>query len=729
MSTTLHTFVDIFDTKIEDGENSVKLKEIVIPIIQRDYAQGRHNDEVDRVRARFLDSLHEAVTKKPLTLDFVYGGLDETGKMTPLDGQQRLTTLYLLHWYAAKKEGVPDEKCRFLTRFTYETRYSSRDFCKSLVGFNPSFTIPLSTEIRDQAWFPLDYENDPTIRSMLVMLDAIDERFKDVPDLWDKLKQGAISFYFLPIKDMGLTDELYIKMNSRGKPLTLFEHFKAELERNLRLLEEKGGPKVADSLMGKIDGPWTDLLWTYCRGSGENIVDDEFIRYFRFAFDILCYRKGESPQSHSSDLFDLLHLYFSPESKDARKNLATLEAFFDCWGEIPGAMSPKAFLESFMGPVHEENKIIVASDKVDIFEDCLHGYADKSGRVRQFPLSRMLLLYAIVVYLLHQKEVKDSEFVKRIRIVNNLIQNSSDEISDRVENNRIPEIIKAIDSIIVKGQFDDSLGPNFNANQIEEEKEKLEFLLENPERGEELYRLEDHPLLYGQIGIIGLENLDLGPRFASLFTCNKDNIDCALMTIGNYAQRERNGWRYQVGSSGNLSAWEALFHRSANEGFENTKRILVELLKSHETFSDGVLDSMIEDFIHKSEAKKEYPWTYYYVKYPIFRPGKYGKLSNGNASEAPYMFAVLTTKKAWSENTYMPYLKEADPAHLSGEHLGRRLVYRDVYITCENAAYLLHKNEDDSLIETIPVSQNEAGIDIEDRIVKLKEYIAQMGLS
>ena len=243
MSTTLHTFVDIFDTKIEDGENSVKLKEIVIPI-----------------------------------LDFVYGGLDETGKMTPLDGQQRLTTLYLLHWYAAKKEGVPDEKCRFLTRFTYETRYSSRDFCKSLVGFNPSFTIPLSTEIRDQAWFPLDYENDPTIRSMLVMLDAIDERFKDVPDLWDKLKQGAISFYFLPIKDMGLTDELYIKMNSRGKPLTLFEHFKAELERNLRLLEEKGGPKVADSLMGKIDGPWTDLLWTCCRGSGENIVDDEFIR-------------------------------------------------------------------------------------------------------------------------------------------------------------------------------------------------------------------------------------------------------------------------------------------------------------------------------------------------------------------------------------------------------------------------------------------------------------------
>ena len=62
------------------------------------------------------------------------------------------------------------------------------------------------------------------------MLDAISEEFRDTKDIWMKLKGGAISFYFLPIKDLGLTDELYIKMNSRGKPLTKFEHFKAELE-------------------------------------------------------------------------------------------------------------------------------------------------------------------------------------------------------------------------------------------------------------------------------------------------------------------------------------------------------------------------------------------------------------------------------------------------------------------------------------------------------------------
>ena len=56
-----------------------------------------------RVRERFIEALYKAVTENPITLDFVYGDIDKEGNMTPLDGQQRLTTLFLLHWYAAKK--------------------------------------------------------------------------------------------------------------------------------------------------------------------------------------------------------------------------------------------------------------------------------------------------------------------------------------------------------------------------------------------------------------------------------------------------------------------------------------------------------------------------------------------------------------------------------------------------------------------------------------------------
>ena len=84
---------------------------------------------------------------------------------------------------------------------------------------------------------------------------------------------------------MGLTDELYIKMNSRGKPLTLFEHFKAELEREIRNIDDE----LANKIVRKIDIDWTDLLWKYRNSNtgslDDNIIDDEFLRYFKFIIE------------------------------------------------------------------------------------------------------------------------------------------------------------------------------------------------------------------------------------------------------------------------------------------------------------------------------------------------------------------------------------------------------------------------------------------------------------
>ena len=736
MSTTLHSFMDIFETEFEAGEEKVRLEKIAIPLIQRDYAQGRLDGDVSRVRKRFLAALHDAVVNKPITLDFVYGDIDENGVMTPLDGQQRLTTLFLLHWYAAKRKNVTKEECGFLGKFSYETRYSARYFCAELVKFNPSFKTKISAEIINQAWFPLDWKKDPTISSMLVMLDSIHEQFEGVENIWDKLKNGAITFYFLPIKDMGLTDELYIKMNSRGKPLTLFEHFKAELEREFRMLDEKTGKENAGRIVAKIDKAWTDLLWRYRNsGSGDsvddNIIDDEFLRYFKFICDIICYRSGKSPQGYSNDVFELLHLYFSANDEETSlENIATLELFFDCWCDIDGFDTPTEFLESFMSFEHTEGKIIVDSKhyKVDIFEDCIHSYSDKSGRLRQFPLNRIVLLYAITVYLQHQEEVAYEDFLRRIRIVNNLIQNSEDEVSDRLDRNRIPAILWAVDAIILTGNINDEIENNFNVNQIQEEKEKIAFLAENQDRSSVLFAFEDHPMLKGQISIIGLENLEYYNRFVSLFQCSWDKIDCALMTIGNYGQQERNKWRYQYASKGMQSAWDELFHMSANNGFKKTKEILVTLLRTNEEFDDDVLDSIISSYIVECENNSIYPWNYYYVKYPVFRPGSYGKLSNADIVENPYLFSVLQTKSAWSQNTYMPYLKAVDDTHLSRDSMGQRLEYAGVYVTCENAAYVFQSLGEEGGVERVEIQQNEEGTDMEDRIILLRSTLLAKGL-
>ena len=67
-------------------------------------------------------------------------------------------------------------------------------------------------------------------------------------------------------------------MNSRGKPLTEFENFKAHFEQDISAL------RSATSSPTRSTDAWSDLLWPF-RG-GDNIVDDEFMRYIDFITEI-----------------------------------------------------------------------------------------------------------------------------------------------------------------------------------------------------------------------------------------------------------------------------------------------------------------------------------------------------------------------------------------------------------------------------------------------------------
>jgi uncharacterized protein with ParB-like and HNH nuclease domain len=156
---------------IYENETWQPLSKIEIPIIQRDYAQGREGKE--ELRENFLKFLLEAVNGTPKELDFVYGSVRDK-ILQPLDGQQRLTTLFLLHWFVAIKENkLNDELKNLLTKFTYETRTSSREFCNDLINkgiiYNPKQNI--SELIIDSSWFFLSWKRDQTIKSMLTMLD------------------------------------------------------------------------------------------------------------------------------------------------------------------------------------------------------------------------------------------------------------------------------------------------------------------------------------------------------------------------------------------------------------------------------------------------------------------------------------------------------------------------------------------------------------------------------
>ena len=180
---------------------------IVIPRIQRDYAQGRSNESA--IRSDFLDAIHKTIEEKDckLSLDFVYGSVadktdeENSGKFIPLDGQQRLTTLFLLHIYASWHKGNFREEKETFSRFTYRTRETATDFIAKLVSLEtaPPCNVAPSFWFRDQNWFPYSWDEDPTVVSMLVMLDAIAAKFADVATiLWDRLVDDkAIFFHFL----------------------------------------------------------------------------------------------------------------------------------------------------------------------------------------------------------------------------------------------------------------------------------------------------------------------------------------------------------------------------------------------------------------------------------------------------------------------------------------------------------------------------------------------------
>lgn len=314
---------------------------IEIPIIQRDYAHGRLGKE--NLRKNFLADLKKALDNESpykdtsMKLDFIYGSI-ENGKLNPLDGQQRLTTLWLLHWYIAlRAKQLSEVNCSIFRKFTYETRISSREFCENLC-MPEHFTNYSGNDIVgfiiNQTWFYSAWKQDPTIQSMLRMLggtkvadkkgediiDGIEELFQNTnedvfKDYWRLLtEKDAIVFYHLPLSDFGLSDDLYIKMNARGKQLTGFENFKADIigyitkqaqdetiEHSIRtewekLLDPENGIPI------KLDTDWTDIFWK--SRSGDNRIDEIFFTFLNRFFwnELFIATKPEDQESYILDI-------------------------------------------------------------------------------------------------------------------------------------------------------------------------------------------------------------------------------------------------------------------------------------------------------------------------------------------------------------------------------------------------------------------------------------------
>ena len=733
MVTTAHNFKDIF---FQEGN----IDGIVIPKVQRDYAQGRVSDEVNRIRKRFLDVLYEAVVEdKPTTLDFIYGNIED-GKLVPLDGQQRLTTLFLLHYYVSKHESVNEEDCEFQGYFTYDTRISSREFCKNLIGYNPDFSqTSLSTQIKDEAWFLLEWENDPTIQAMLVMLDAIHEKFVSTNGIWEKLTGDRITFYFLPLEEMGVTDELYIKMNSRGKQLSAFEHFKAELE--LRMKEVN--LEIAQRIAPKIDREWTDLLWPYRdsgtrKGSYDEVIDDEFLRYIHFISDMICYKNG---CLEISDDFEIIEKLFSQKCENAEENILFMERWFDLWllrnpnSEDKVKLDICDFFDSFVSKdTHQPDKILIerrddTDTTPDLFSECCRNYGRKNGLRPMFPLGRSLLLYSFLLYLDNKDTITETDFRRRLRVVNNLVKNSQNTL----RSDYMKELLLQVDKIVLTGVVEqvEEGKARFQSKQIEEEAEKLIWTAQHPDMAETLFKLEDHKFLNGHIGVIGLDHVGWCDRLYNLFECNLSSVNRAMLATGDYF--EEDGWRYQIGTANPrsfMSVWRSLFSPiRKNEGL---KQVIHQLLSENEYFTNDSLDELTRNYLMTATEK---PVRYYLDKYPSMLPNKFGKYywrDHQKDGRNSYKVIMMTTEFNFGFNydIFLKTLYDIVGGESAGLLIGNysyseynkggkdklRMTNQKMYLTLDENIYTVY-DENNEEIESRPICQNENGIDMEDRVL------------
>ena len=269
------------------------ISKIKIPLIQREYAQGR--DSNLSLRYEFLKNIFEHLYEnKELKLDFIYGSLDRGDKeitFLPLDGQQRLTTLFLLHWYIIKREVPPETESYeilkiFLSKFTYETRDTSRRFFLNLVDFN--FEGNPKDEIEKAYWFSNYFKLDPTVVSVLNTLETIHDIYDQSEFKGNLLERlDNIVFYVLPMDQFKLTDDLYIKLNARGKVLSPFENLKADLIGFLKKYRKYNKEMFFseetffhyDIISNKFDNKWADFFWQKAKDDKEKTIDHYFFRF------------------------------------------------------------------------------------------------------------------------------------------------------------------------------------------------------------------------------------------------------------------------------------------------------------------------------------------------------------------------------------------------------------------------------------------------------------------
>lgn len=229
------------------------LNNMIIPEIQREYVWGNNSDVLEKFLTELekksapCETCHHVHTNKNINVGFLYSYKPlyvkyESERILDeflIDGQQRITTLFLLLLYRSTIEGRIDDFmaiCRADENdhemgFNYKVRSLTQQFLVQLIQHakkEGADAFEFISDMNDTPyWFLDDYKNDPTIKSMISALGSIKKIFGNTSNFYFDYLLTNIHFWHFKTEATSQGEELYITMNSRGEQLSDNEMQKA----------------------------------------------------------------------------------------------------------------------------------------------------------------------------------------------------------------------------------------------------------------------------------------------------------------------------------------------------------------------------------------------------------------------------------------------------------------------------------------------------------------------
>ena len=224
---------------------------IVIPDLQRDYCWGdsayieQEKSQKELVSGFVGDYLltsfkEKSSTSKDLMLGLVYGYEEPLNCFNICDGQQRITTLFLLlgmvnrysdgefNDYIISSTEMQDD---YEPHLLYSIRESTLYFLSDLsLHFFIKNSIPNVSLIKKSNWYFDEYERDASVQSMLAALETVEkilvnEKTVDYKSFGHFLLNNLKMIYY-DMENRARGEETYIVINTTGEPLSSTENIK-----------------------------------------------------------------------------------------------------------------------------------------------------------------------------------------------------------------------------------------------------------------------------------------------------------------------------------------------------------------------------------------------------------------------------------------------------------------------------------------------------------------------